>query len=116
MSLPSDYFSDEEGDLIQLKGGNQTTEWRLSKCIRKKCPAVNCDMQFGVRSDIRDHFKKRHTSDHFYCKQCDKLIYACDQNDFDEHLRKAHTKLGQKSGLERSLANTPSSTKVSKIF
>lgn len=116
MSLPSD-FSDEEDELIQLKGGNQTTEWRFARTIRKKCPAVNCDLEFGVRSDIRDHFKKRHTSDHFYCKKCDKLIFACDQSGYDKHQRKAHSSVTQKTGSERPISAfftpVPSTSKVS---
>lgn len=114
MDLPSEYFTDDEDDLIQLKGGNQTQEWQFPKSIRKRCPASNCDMEFGVRSDIRDHFKKRHTSDHFYCTKCDKLIFAHNQNDFDKHQRQVHCNIKQESGPKRSFHNThePSTSTV----
>lgn len=119
-SLPKDFFGDEEDDVIQLNGGNQTTEWRFTKSIWRKCPAENCGMKFRARSEIREHFKKRHTSDHFYCKKCDKLIYAHDENDFDKHQRNAHANGKHKTDSERSFCSTsvPSTSKVilSKTF
>lgn len=100
---------DDEDDLI-LKGGNQITEWRFPKSIRKRCPAPNCGMDFGIRSDVRSHFKKRHILDHFYCKGCDKLIFACDQNDVYKHQREAHSNVEKGSSSDKK--QMPSTSKV----
>lgn len=109
----NDCVSDEEDNLIVLRGGNQTTEWRFSRYIRKKCPAPHCDLEFGIRSDVRSHFVKRHTSDHFYCKPCNKLLYVRDQNDISKHQSKVHSNVHQTdSGKSFDNTEMPSTSKV----
>lgn len=107
----SDLINADEDDLIQLNGGNQLTEWIFPKSIRRNCPVASCPMSFAVRSDTRNHFKEHHTSDHFYCQQCDKVILAHGQIEFNEHQRKVHSKLLTPIKLENS-RETRSTSKV----
>lgn len=125
-SLPDDFTnktlqlsdSDDEDDLITLHGGGQITQFKLPKTIERKCPVWNCRMEFGIRSDVLSHFKKRHTLDHFYCKHCDKAIFARNQNDFYKHSRKAHPNVKQQIDFEDSFddGQVPSTSKVRHFF
>lgn len=115
VSLPNESSSDaEEDSLITLNGGDQITQWQLPKTVEKKCPAKNCHKEFGTRSDVLTHFEKRHTLDHFYCRHCDTIVFAQDQDDFDEHYRKVHANLETQINFDDSIDATllPSTSKV----
>ncbi|XP_055297156.1 uncharacterized protein LOC129565878 [Sitodiplosis mosellana] len=80
---------DDGDDLITLHGCGKTTHWRFPRDI-KHCPVHTCRIQFGIRYDAINHYKKRHAKHSILCPICVKPICSQKPNEFVRHYRKVH--------------------------
>lgn len=79
----------EEDDVVELKGAGQITKWRFPQNTTV-CPAHNCSLDSGFRSQAISHFRRKHAKDHIFCELCDKIVGAKNSDTFVQHYNTLH--------------------------
>lgn len=98
----SDGASDEESDLITLKGLGQETQWRFPNDLTR-CPMYTCRKEFGIRDAAIDHFKYQHIKNAVYCEVCDKPVGAKCRYTFEAHYKNLHPNVDPPEFLKNPL-------------
>lgn len=89
MSDGNDSESDEENDLIILKGLGQRTPYHFPKGATQ-CPIYACRKDFGIRAMAIDHFKLQHSKNAYFCEICDRPTSAKVPYTLLSHFKKLH--------------------------
>ncbi|XP_031628229.1 uncharacterized protein LOC116344008 isoform X3 [Contarinia nasturtii] len=92
---------DEENDfddLITLNSNGIETQWRFPPNMNY-CPVLNCRIQFGIRYDAVQHYKKRHANQAILCNICNKPISTKSTYEFKKHYSKLHPNTDLPYGL-----------------
>lgn len=79
-------------DKIALFGCGVTTKWRMPAGLTK-CPVMNCQQDFKIRSALISHYKEKHANGSILCTACvppKPVRVNRNSKDFKEHFERKH--------------------------